>query len=353
MQLENLIVELIKGKGPISFDEFMYMALYHPKLGYYMRKETKIGKEGDFFTASHVGKVFGVILCRAIERYAERLGFPKEFIITEMGPGMGYLAADILDELKKKENIYTYLKYNLVELNSELETIQRNRLKDHHLRTFWFNSIEKITPLEGVIICNEIFDALPVKIFEIRNRRLYEVYISIDKNSKLIETLMPPNDELLSYIELFAPHVIEIEGYRSEICLEGKTLIHRLSNILKKGFLLIIDYGYEMEEYYDPRRHRGTLLCYHKHQLFENPYINIGSQDITTHVNFTLLRKWAEGVGFTYESFQSQSQFLTSFCDESLLFRLKSEGLIDKFKRLVFPQGMGETHKVMVLSKHQ
>lgn len=329
----------------------MKTALYHPELGYYTRKDAKIGREGDFFTASHLGEVFGVLLSRAIKRYLKNLKSQEALSITELGPGMGYLAYDILNELIKRDRLDFSLNYNLIELNQSFVNIQKERLKDFGNITKWYDDLERLEQVEGVIICNEIFDALPVRLFEVRNREVYEVYVSTDSDSELREILLPPRKNLSEFVKKRIPHILEIEGYRSDFCFEAKYLLEHLSKVLKKGYLIIIDYGYDMDEYYSVDRNRGTLLCYYRHQINENPYQNIGLQDITCHVNFTLIREWAEEFGFRVVLYQSQSQFLVSLCDEEILKRFNEQGLIQKFKRLVLPQGMGETHRVMVLSK--
>lgn len=347
MKLQEIIIEKIKKNGFIPFDEFMEMALYYPELGYYTRAHIKIGREGDFFTASHLGSVFGLLLSRQIEILWKRLGCPEDFTITEIGPGMGYLAKDILDSLESK----IPLKYNLVEINPSLVELQKERLKNYKDKTFWYHSIEDLFPFEGIIICNEVFDALPVRLFEIGQIPM-EVYVTLNEKSMFREKLFPCREDTIQYIMEFAPWIFEIQGYRSEVNLSMKTFIEKLSKILKKGYILVFDYGYTAEQYYHPSRNKGTLLCYHRHTINENPYINIGEQDITAHVNFTALQKWATQEGFSIEEFSSQGSYLISLCDEKLLYEIQKKDLIQQFKRLILPEGMGQSHKVLILLKH-
>ncbi|WP_353683385.1 SAM-dependent methyltransferase [Thermodesulfovibrio sp. 3907-1M] len=343
--LKEIIIEKIKKHGPIPFDEFMEMALYYPDVGYYTRADIKIGKEGDFFTASHLGSVFGFLLSKDVENIYQKLNCPQDFTVTELGPGMGYLAKDILDEVSIP------LKYNLVEINPSLRDLQQQNLKQHFDKTHWVNSIDDLDPFTGVFICNEVFDALPVRVFEIdESKEVMEVYVDF-KDDEFIETLLPCRKDTLQYIKEFAPGVLKIKGYRSEVNLKMKSLIDALSKKLQKGYLLIFDYGYNSQEYYHPDR-KGTLLCYHKHTINENPYINIGRQDITAHVNFTALKKWAEEAGFNCEGYFSQSKYLISLCNEAVLKEIYQKNLIQLFKRVVLPQGMGESHKVIILSKN-
>ncbi len=346
MRLQKVIIEKIKKRGFIPFDEFMEMALYYPELGYYTRADIKIGREGDFFTASHLGEVFGFLLSRQIEILWHRLGCPEDFTVTETGPGMGYLAKDILDSSES----HIPLKYNLVEINSSLAEIQKERLKKHKNKTFWYHSIENLSPFEGVIICNEVFDALPVRLFEIRHTP-QEVYVTVNEKEMFEEVFFPCRNDTLQYLMEFAPWTLKIQGYRSEVNIAMKPIIEKMSKVLKRGYIVVFDYGYTAEEYYHPSRNKGTLLCYYKHTINENPYINIGQQDITAHVNFTALQKWATQEGFSIEKFSSQGSYLVSLCDEKLLKKIQEKDLIQQFKRLVLPEGMGQSHRVMVLSK--
>ncbi|GAB5045912.1 class I SAM-dependent methyltransferase [Thermodesulfovibrio sp. TK110] len=344
--LKEIIIEKIKKHGPIPFDEFMEMALYFPELGYYSKNDIKIGKQGDFFTASHLGSVFGFLLSKEIKNLYKKLNCPQNFTVTEIGPGMGYLAKDLLDESSIN------LRYNLVEINPSMRKIQRQHLNPYLDKTQWYNSIEELSPFRGVFICNEVFDALPVRVFEIYDsKEVMEIYVDF-KNDELIEIFLPCRTDTLQYIKEFAPWVLKIKGYRSEVNLKMKFLIETMSKKLENGYVLIFDYGYNSQEYYHPDRTKGTLLCYHKHTINENPYINIGKQDITAHVNFTALKKWAEESGFKCEGYFSQSEYLISLCNETVLKEIYQRNLIQSFKRLVLPQGMGESHKVMILSKN-
>lgn len=346
--LKEIIIKKIKKHGAIPFDEFMDMALYYPELGYYSKPDAKIGIQGDFFTASHLGSVFGFLLAKQIEIFYKKFNFPQNFTVTEIGPGMGFLAKDILDSIDSSIPI----KYNLVEINPAFKKLQRERLKEHENKIFWYSSIKELKPFIGLIICNEVFDALPVRLFEIKGSgQIMEVYIDIDKQEQLIEIFLPCRTDTLEYLQEFAPWVLEMRKYRSEVNLAMKSLIESLSRKLKKGYILIFDYGYTSEEYYHPDRNKGTLLCYYKHSTNENPYINIGNQDITAHVNFTAVEKLAAMAGLKVEGNFSQSSYLISLCDEKILQKIYQKNLKEHFKRLVLPQGMGESHRVMILSK--
>ncbi len=346
--LKEVILREIKKHGAIPFDEFMQMALYYPCLGYYTKPDTKIGRQGDFFTASHLGSVFGFLLAKQIEIFYQNLNEPANFTITEIGPGMGFLAKDILDNIESS----IHIKYNLVEINPAFKKVQKEILRQHKDKIFWYNSIEELRPFNGLIICNEVFDALPVRLFEVNClEQIMEIYVSFGTQGELIEVLLPCRTDTLEYLQEFAPWILKMERYRSEVNLSMRSLIESLSRKLKKGYILIFDYGYTSEEYYHPERNKGTLLCYHKHNINENPYINIGQQDITAHVNFTALEKFATMAGFKREGYFSQGSYLVSLCDDKMLQKIYQKNLKEHFKRLILPQGMGESHRVMLLRK--
>ncbi|MCX7822137.1 MAG: SAM-dependent methyltransferase [Syntrophobacterales bacterium] len=349
--LRELILSEIRSKGPIPFERFMELALYAPNMGYYLREGSTIGRGGDFFTASHLGNVFGSILSRPIEEVWRRMGEPKDFHIVEIGPGMGHLAYDILTALQGNP-IESCLSYHLVELNPHLVKLQKKRLENFLSKVFWWRDIFELEHLSGVIICNEILDAFPVRLFEVRDSRILEVYVGTDRDGEFVETFYPADNELISYLEEFAPWVQHFDNYRSEACLRIRNWLRTLRGLLKGGLVLLIDYGYLSEEYYDLSRNRGTLMCYFKHTTNDVPYVHIGEQDITAHVNFTAVAKWAEEAGFKVENYTTQYRYLFSLVDEKFLERLYNHNpsSVIQFKTLILPGGMGESHKVMTLS---
>jgi SAM-dependent MidA family methyltransferase len=349
--LRLITSEIQASGGAISFERFMEMALYTPDLGYYMRNVPVIGQSGDFFTASHVGNIFGLIISRHIIKIWQEMGEPKDFNIIEIGPGMGYLAYDILTALASHPTILQGLSYHLVEINPHFESIQKARLSKLHHSIFWWKDISLMPTLSGVCICNEIIDAFPVRLFEVRQGKIMEVYVGLNDRNEFAETLRPAEEDLLDHLETFAPWVKYLDDYRSEANLRARSWLQSLRRVLKKGNVLIIDYGYTAEEYYDPSRNHGTLLCYFNHQVNDCPYINVGEQDITAHVNFTAVEKWAKEAGFSVEDFKTQQRYLLSLVDEEMLEKLYHENpaSMAQFKTLMLPQGMGESHKVMIL----
>lgn len=364
MSLKEKIIEKIKSEGPINFETFMEMALYYPSLGYYTRDSTKIGRAGDFYTSSHLHSIFGAMLGRQMEEMWEHMGKPDVFNIVEIGAGMGYLAKDMLEYLQKKseagsqkpeENLFQCLQYTIVELNPTVRARQQELLSEFKDKINWISHIDELNPVTGCFLSNELLDAFPVRLVETDNG-LNEIYISADRDS-FIELKMPCSNEIKKYFNEF--NISLPEGYRTEVNLKIKDWLKEVSNKIYRGFMLIIDYGYTAMDYYSEVRNRGTLLCYYKHQinedLYQNIRQNIGDQDMTAHVNFSSLKKWGEEMGLTTVGFCPQGTYLVSLGIDEVIkeFYGDAPNVFDivRIKGLILPQGMGESHKVMVMYK--
>jgi SAM-dependent MidA family methyltransferase len=349
--LEQKIIDKIK-EGSISFETFMEMALYEPGLGYYASENTDIGKAGDFFTSQHLHPVFGAMIGRQLEEMWEILGRPSVFHAVEWGAGTGLLCLDIMNYLHDKA-LFDALAYVIVEINPFLRDRQRKLLQAHAGKVHWVSSLTELSAIEGCILSNELLDAFPVHLVEM-DVELKEIYVAfVDGHFGGIKGPLT-TDSLTAYLKEFS---IELPaGYRTEINLRIKDWLASSSEILSKGFILTIDYGYPAQEYYSEERNRGTLLCYYRHQVNEDPYENIGVQDITAHVNFSSVKKWGEEFGLKTLGFCNQGTFFVSLgIDEviSELFTNSSDYLFEiaKIKRLILPGTIGETHKVMIQYK--
>ncbi len=347
-RLENAIRERIKKDGPITFDAFMEMALYYPGLGYYTSAETEIGRRGDFYTSPHLHPIFGSMLGRQAEEMWEIIGRPGEFHIVEAGPGRGWLARDVLDYLSGKD-LYRRLVYTLVELNPLMRERQSELLKEHSQRVTWTSGIRNMS-LTGIILSNELFDALPVHLVEI-NDELREIYISLE-GDKLVETQGPPSSPALAaYFDEFG--ITPSRNFRTEINLRARDWLEDASAALREGFIVTIDYGYSAQELYSPDRDRGTLLCYYRHTVNEEPLERIGKQDMTSHVNFSALKRWGETLGLKSLGFARQGPYLVSLGIDEIIMELAEsstdyEKEISKIKGLIMSEGFGDTHKVMI-----
>ncbi len=355
--LEKKIIEKIKKEGPITFETFMEMALYEPSLGYYASEKFEIGKYGDFYTSPHLHPVFGIMIGKQIEEMWQLMKKPSDFIIVEPGAGAGYMCKDILDYLNNK-GILDFFTYMIIENNSFVRDKQKLLLKDYSEKVNWFSSLEEIGKIRGCIISNELLDSFPVHIIEMGDE-LQEIYVTVDDKNNFSEEIKeikdkPSTEDLNHYIKEFS--ISLPRGYRTEINLRIREWLKIVSKVLSEGFIFTIDYGYPVWDYYSEERNRGTLLCYYRHQINENPYQNIGKQDITAHVNFTSLKKWGEEYGFKTIGYCQQGVFFVSLGIDKIIqkiFKHESDYLFEvaKIKRLILPGTIGETHKIMIQYK--
>lgn len=330
----------------------MEMALYEHELGYYTSQKTRIGRSGDFYTSSHLHPAFGMMIGKQIEDMWKIMDRPSAFQIVEMGSGAGYLCKDILDYLKNRE-LFNSLNYTIVELNPAMKTSQQNLLTDFSDRVSWASSIRELNNIKGCILSNELLDAFPVHIIEM-NDEIEEIFVSTN-NGKLTEIKGTPSTSgIADYIKEFS---IELEkGHRTEINLEIKKWLNEIDSALTEGFILTIDYGYSSADYYSEDRNRGTLLCYHKHQMTEDPYQNTGEQDITSHVNFSSVKKWGDDFGIKTIGFCRQGTFLVSLGIDEVIAEIHKNSAdypfeVARIKKLILPGTMGETHKVIIQYK--
>ncbi len=316
-----------------------------------MQDITSIGRKGDFYTAPHLHRAFGAAIMKQIEECWRLMEGPDDFIILEMGAGMGYLAKDMLDYAEKKE-IYSKLKYYIIELNKSLIKNQSEILNEHLDKTRWFKSLPEVPPFRGCIVSNELLDSFPVHIIESTGKDIKEVYVSTD-GRELFEIKGKLSPGILEYLKEFSINLPE--GFRTEVNLSIKDWIREIFNILLEGFVITIDYGYPSWQYYSEDYPEGTLQCYHRHQKSDNPYIHIGKQDITSHVNFSSLKKWGEELGLKNIGYTGQGSFIVSIGIEEIISEvIKPEDYpfeIAKLKSLILPEGMGESHKVMIQYK--
>jgi SAM-dependent MidA family methyltransferase len=351
-QLEKIIIDKIKKEGPLSFETFMDMSLYYPGLGYYTSPQLKIGRKGDFYTSPHLHKVFGAMIGKQFEEMWNIMGKPDKFYAVEIGAGAGHLCKDILEYCKTRE-IMNALHMVIVELNPSVIENQKNLLFVFSDRVKWISSIQELQDMRGCIFSNELLDAFPIHLIIMQGepREICVDYMDSNLIEKYHEV---QNNEILSYLKMFSPALPQ--GYRTEINLRLKDWLKQISNVLSEGFLFTVDYGYTAQEYYDADRFNGTLLCYYKHTVHENPYEKIGLQDMTAHVNFSSLKTWGEDTGLKTIGYCPQGTFLVALGIDELITDLYAHSPdyaseILKIKGLILPHGMGESHKVMVQYK--
>ncbi|MEA5618597.1 class I SAM-dependent methyltransferase [Cronbergia sp. UHCC 0137] len=308
----------------ITFAEYMELALYHPEHGYYSNEAVKkIGfRGGDFFTSSSLGADFGELLAVQFLQMWENLGKPNSFSLIEMGAGQGLLASHILHYSKLHHpDFFAALNYIIVEKSPGLREEQQKHLQN--LPVHWCN-LEDILPnsITGCFFSNELVDALPVHQFTLEAGELREIYVTIQEetennNSDLptfIEVIAEPSTpKLAEYFQLVGIDLSQnayLDGYRSEINLAALDWLSIVADCLQSGYVLTIDYGYPATRYYNPRRSQGTIQCYYQHHHHNNPYINIGQQDITAHVDFTALENWGKRCHLNRVGWIQQGLFL-------------------------------------------
>ncbi len=350
--LEQKIIRIISDEGPITFERFMDMALYDPQWGYYSSDKARIGREGDFYTSSHLHPAFGRMLGRQVEEFWEYMGRPEKFDIVEMAPGVGHLCRDMLDYLKDRE-IHKSLRYSLIDRNPFMRPEQEVLLGDHREIVTWHSSLEEIGEVRGCLMSNELLDAFPVHMV-LMDDELKEIYVTAEGGS-LKEVPGPLSDPAIE--EYFRDISVVLEkGCKTEVNLRTRDWLRSAGRAVKEGFLLTIDYGYTNREYYSEDRNMGTLMCYRQHQLVEDPLSNVGRQDITAHVNFSSLKRWGDEMGLRVIGFCGQGAYLTSLGIDEEIQRLSRESddylfELARIKKLILPQGLGESHMVMVQYK--
>jgi SAM-dependent MidA family methyltransferase len=312
----------------ITFAEYMEIVLYHPQQGYYATNVVNIGAEGDFFTSPHLGADFGELLAEQFVQMWHILGNPTPFTLVEMGAGQGILAGDILRYLHRYHtDFFAALEYIIVEKSPGLVAEQQQRLQNFtkiqsasgQVRLRW-STLEAIAPnsLTGCYFSNELVDALPVHQVVLRDGKLQEVYVqtfadaagSISFAEVVGELSSPQLAEYFDWIGIDLFTDIYPEGYRTEVNLAALDWLGTVAEQLQRGYVLTIDYGYPATRYYSPARREGTLQCYYCHTHHSDPYIHIGQQDLTAHVDFTALERWGDRHRLQKVGFTQQGLFL-------------------------------------------
>ncbi|NJS11313.1 MAG: class I SAM-dependent methyltransferase [Microcoleus sp. CSU_2_2] len=323
LELCDLICERIAASPQqrITFAEYMNLALYHQQHGYYNSDRPSIGKQGDFITSSHWGADFAEVLAEQFVEMWEILDRPQNFAIVEMGAGQGNFAENVLQYLQwQYSDLFDVLEYIIVEVSPILQTEQRQKLAD--IKCVKWQNWDQIVnnSIVGCFFSNELVDALPVHQFIREQGQIREIYITTEtpnnqqKKTNFIEVVGEVSTpKIAEYLELLSVDLsanIYGDGYRSEVNLAALDWISTVAQKLQRGYLLTIDYGHPAHRYYNPRRREGTLQCYYRHRYHSNPYINVGRQDLTAHVNFTALEKQGELCDLDVVGFTQQALFL-------------------------------------------
>ena len=406
--LQQLISGRIQRDGPITFAEYMRMALYEPEYGYYMTGTAKMGWEADYFTSTDVSSLFANCMGRQLFAMWEKLKRPGHFIVLEQGAGRGHLAEGVrLWAQKEASEFYEVLDYRTEDIRGGADAVEeRSPIQGRPVRgrgqiqgrgqappllytneaSISHDSVEEAKPKysrgdprgrpvhASVVLSNELVDAFPVHIVEKRGERLYEVFVDVQQDGRFCEVLDEPSrPEVAGYLDKYKIpwHTFE-DGWRAEINLDALRWIQRTAGLMRSGFVLTIDYGDKAKALYTAWRKRGTLLCYYKHQANERPLLHPGEQDITAHVNFSALidegrrlgmrlhkfttqRLWLQGLGIQEELEQryinefAEAEFARA-TDRGQVALLKWRDLRQRAAVLTDPGGMGD-FKILILRR--
>ncbi|MDX2228962.1 MAG: class I SAM-dependent methyltransferase [Leptolyngbyaceae cyanobacterium bins.349] len=359
----------------ITFAKFMDLALYHPQHGYYATTPTKIGAGGDFFTSPHLGSDFGELMAEQFGQLWQLLHCPDRFTLVEMGAGQGLLAGDVLQHLQQHyPEFLSCLSYTIIERAPALVVEQRQRLQkfvNQGVDLSW-STLETLAShsITGCFFSNELVDALPVHQVIVQDGTLKEIYVTLATGDRadspfveVIGELSTP--ELAAYFQRLGIDLTSDcypDGYRTEVNLAALKWMAQVAKCLHQGYVLTIDYGYTSDRYYNPMRSAGTLQCYYRHRYHSNPYIHVGLQDITAHVDFSTLQKYGEQCGLHTVGFTKQGLFLMSLglgdriaaLSQSTVTELQQMNEVlrrrDALQTLIDPTGLGN-FGVLIQSK--
>lgn len=335
--------------GAIDFSEFMERALYEPGLGYYVAGHRKFGSGGDFVTAPEMGELFGQCLARQCGEVLASLGAGD---ILEFGAGTGVLCAQILESLQREGSLPEH--YYILELSAELRQRQRQTLMERCPkflpRCRWLDSLPR--SFEGVVVANEVLDAMPVKRFRVTSAGPQVVQVAWRQGSFEEITRPPGADEFADIAGKNLP-----PGYESETGLLAQQWVSEIAGWLRRGVVLIVDYGFPEHEYYHPQRGGGTLMCHYRHRAHTDPYCHVGMQDITAHVDFSALSHRAVDAGLDVLGFSHQAAFLLSLglldivAEKMEAYPRDQWILSQEVQRLTQTCEMGELFKVLALGR--
>ena len=351
-ELVQVIRDEIARLGPISCERFIELALYHPRLGYYSRERLRVGRRGDFITNVSVGRLFGEILADQILELWELLDRPPEFTIVEAGAETGELASDLLSRLSQIGPDVRW-RYLIVEPNKLKQAQQRQQLTESSVR--WVTSLDELDPTAGMILGNELLDAIPTRVVEFSADRWREVCVTLEDNSFKL-SLEPIKDPRLLAKVAKIPVPLP-QPYRTEVNLAATDWIGDAAKALRRGFVLMIDYGYSRSDYYSPLRTQGTLALYRNQQRQENIFEGIGETDITAHVDFTAIADASLEAGCQLLGFTDQHHFMVGAGEsrmrsfESRRDRGDRDRFLRAYKTLMHPEMMGLAFKYLLMGK--
>ena len=344
----NKIINILREKKSIPLDQFINIALYDKKFGYYV-KNNPLGKEGDFITSPLISNLFGEMLAVWCVAFWEHLGKPNKILLVELGPGDGSLCKDLLKVFKQFKNFYSSLEINLLETSNKLKKIQKIKIKNNKVK--WIKKIKEVNYGPVIFLGNEFFDALPIKQIYKKNKFFFEKYVSLSSDNKRLKFLHKrANNSLIKTIQNLN---LVSDSNTIEYPLEAIKFLKAIAKKIDKlnGGLLAFDYGYVV------KKNHNTLQSIKKHK-----YVNIfhkpGQSDITSHINFKLFHRILNQYNLHVKKIASQAEFLkkvgilerANILSKKMTFKEKAN-MFYRLKRLLNPKEMGELFKVIFAQK--
>jgi SAM-dependent MidA family methyltransferase len=361
------LVERLRGEierhGPITFAAFMEAALYDPEHGYYRSAARRPGRGGDFLTAPEATPLFGITIARQIGECWERLGSPARFTVREYGAGIGGLAYDIIAGLSEAApGAFAALEYRLVDVNESrladaLGAMAQVGLAEK-VEAELVSAREALEPVTGVALANEVADAMPAHRLVWRDGAPREVLVGW-RNGWFADVEGPVSPEAAVAVGAVTAGVAFADGDRFEVAPEAAVWFAGVANGLERGYALIIDYGYPAAELYAPVRRTGLVRAYAGHTVTDDPYLRVGEQDLTTHVDFTALEQAGRAAGLVPAGLTTQADFLAALGLGELLVAMQRDPdmTLEQYLaaqaavlRLIDPGGLGR-FRVMAMAR--
>jgi SAM-dependent MidA family methyltransferase len=355
--LKKLLLDTLRRTGPMTFERYMALCLYHPEFGYYTQGRERTGVAGDYFTSSDLHPVFARLVARQAAEMWDAMRRPRPFTWVEMGAGRGVFASDFLRwSTGALPEFAAALDYVAIEPGSQ----QRRRIEARlagmgvSAKVRMLANLEELAPATGCFFSNELVDAFPVSVVTRTGGHLKEIYVIAD-GGDLREKPGPISDPAVAaYVARYAPQLEE--GHRLEVNRQAPAWIHAVAAKLTSGFVLTIDYGDRANRLFTPDRPRGTLLAYRGHTAAEDFFTVPGESDLTAHVNFSALIDAGKAAGLEFAGFTTQEKFLLALGEANQFADVYDPGQTElemlqarlKLKRLISPEGMGNIFKVLV-----
>ncbi|MDO9372555.1 MAG: SAM-dependent methyltransferase [Gammaproteobacteria bacterium] len=347
--------EIERAGGRITFAHYMELALYAPGLGYYSAGLQKFGAGGDFVTAPEISPLFARCIARQCQQVLEQM---EQGDILEAGAGSGVLACDVLSECERLGCLPRH--YFILELSAELRARQQDTLRRvPHLaeRVRWLDTLPQ-HGFHGVVLANEVLDAMPLHRFRIDGDAVYECYVGYE-DGHFVWRHGPVSDAALAArIDAVRSRVSDLpQVFESEASLAASAWIRSIADVIGRGLVLLVDYGHARSELYHAQRADGTLLCHYQHRAHADPLILTGLQDITAQVDFTAVAEAAHAAGLAVAGYTTQAHFLLACGLMEMVGDADANDaatylpLMQQAKKLTQPDEMGEIFKVIALTR--